>query len=47
MSKVVEYETGKSAKLTMWDIGGQERFKVLRRNFYEGGLALIFYPPSI
>ena len=36
MSKVVEYETGNSAKLTMWDIGGQERFKVLRRNFYEG-----------
>ncbi|GAG78466.1 unnamed protein product, partial [marine sediment metagenome] len=25
-----------SAKLTLWDIGGQERFKVLRRSFYEG-----------
>ena len=44
MSKVVEYETGKSAKLTMWDIGGQERFKVLRRNFYEGanGALVVF-----
>ena len=44
MSKVVEYETGNSAKLTMWDIGGQERFKVLRRNFYEGanGALVVF-----
>ena len=44
MSKVVEYEAGNSAKLTMWDIGGQERFKVLRRNFYEGanGALVVF-----
>lgn len=44
MSKVVEYETGYSAKLTMWDIGGQERFKILRRNFYEGtnGALVVF-----
>ena len=44
MSKIVEYQTGKSAKLTMWDIGGQERFKILRRNFYEGtnGALVVF-----
>jgi len=44
MSKVVEYEQGKSAKLTIWDIGGQDRFKVLRRNFYEGtnGAIVVF-----
>ena len=35
MSKTVDYEPGKSAKLTLWDIGGQERFKVLRRSFYD------------
>ena len=44
MSKTVDYETGKAAKLTMWDIGGQERFKVLRRSFYEGtnGAIVVF-----
>lgn len=44
MTKNVEYEPGKSAKLTLWDIGGQERFKVLRRSFYEGthGALVVF-----
>lgn len=44
MSKTVEYKSGKFAKLTIWDIGGQERFKVLRRNFYEGtnGAFIVF-----
>ncbi|MFX1572520.1 MAG: Rab family GTPase [Promethearchaeota archaeon] len=44
MSKEVEYKSGKIAKLTIWDIGGQERFKFLRRSFYEGtnGALLIF-----
>lgn len=44
MSKTVDYEPGKSAKLTLWDIGGQERFKVLRRSFYEGtnGAIVVF-----
>ncbi|MFX1566942.1 MAG: Rab family GTPase [Promethearchaeota archaeon] len=44
MTKTVDYETGKSAKLTLWDIGGQERFKVLRRSFYEGtnGALVVF-----
>ena len=44
MTKTVEYEPGKSAKLTLWDIGGQERFKILRRSFYEGtnGALVVF-----
>jgi small GTP-binding protein len=35
-SKMVEYKRGLFAKLAIWDIGGQDRFKILRRNFYEG-----------
>ena len=44
MTKTIEFEPGKSAKLTLWDIGGQERFKVLRRSFYEGtnGALIVF-----
>ncbi len=44
MTKTLDYEPGKSAKLTLWDIGGQERFKVLRRSFYEGtnGALVVF-----
>jgi small GTP-binding protein len=43
-SKMVEYDKGLSAKLTIWDIGGQDRFKILRRNFYEGthGALIVF-----
>jgi small GTP-binding protein len=43
-SKIVEYEKGSFAQLTIWDIGGQERFKILRRNFYEGtyGALVVF-----
>ncbi|MFX1277309.1 MAG: Rab family GTPase [Promethearchaeota archaeon] len=34
----------KKVKLTIWDVGGQERFKVMRRNYYSGtsGALLIF-----
>ncbi|MHA2036374.1 MAG: Rab family GTPase [Promethearchaeota archaeon] len=44
LAKVVEFEKGKFAKLSIWDVGGQERFKVLRRSFYEGthGALLVF-----
>ncbi|MFW9969544.1 MAG: Rab family GTPase [Candidatus Odinarchaeota archaeon] len=43
-SKMVEYEKGSSARLTIWDIGGQDRFKVVRHNFYEGthGALVVF-----
>ncbi|MFX1378968.1 MAG: Rab family GTPase [Promethearchaeota archaeon] len=44
MSKLVEYEPTKYARLSIWDIGGQDRFQVMRRNFYEGaqGALLVF-----
>jgi small GTP-binding protein len=44
MSKSVEYETTKYARLSIWDIGGQDRFQTMRRNFYEGtqGALLVF-----
>jgi small GTP-binding protein len=44
LAKTVEYEKGRFAKLSIWDVGGQERFKVLRRSFYEGtqGAILVF-----
>ncbi|MHA2009328.1 MAG: Rab family GTPase [Promethearchaeota archaeon] len=42
--KTVEFEKGKMAKLSIWDVGGQERFKILRRSFYEGthGALIVF-----
>ncbi|MHA2088204.1 MAG: Rab family GTPase [Promethearchaeota archaeon] len=44
LTKTVEYEPTKFAKLHIWDIGGQERFKFLHRSFYEGatGALLVF-----
>lgn len=43
-TKIIEYEPEKKAKVTIWDIGGQDRFKTLRRNFYEGthGALVVF-----
>ena len=44
MTKTIEYEPNKSARLMLWDIGGQDRFKMLRRNFYDGanGALVVF-----
>ncbi|MFX0082515.1 MAG: Rab family GTPase [Candidatus Hodarchaeota archaeon] len=44
LAKTVEYEKGRLARLSIWDVGGQERFKFLRRSFYEGtyGAILVF-----
>jgi small GTP-binding protein len=44
MAKTLEYENEELVKLSIWDIGGQERFKFLRRSFYEGthGAILVF-----
>lgn len=44
LTKIVEYEPEKIAKLAIWDIGGQDRFKTLRRNFYDGtnGALVVF-----
>jgi small GTP-binding protein len=36
LTRTLEYEPSKYAKLQIWDIGGQERFKFLHRTFYEG-----------
>jgi len=43
-TKLIEYDKEKKARLTIWDIGGQDRFKTLRRNFYEGthGALVVF-----
>ncbi len=44
MSKTVEYDQEKKIRFFIWDIGGQDRFKSLRRNFYDGpnGALLVF-----
>ena len=44
MSKTLHINPNKIAKMTIWDIGGQERFKFLRQSFYEGshGALLVF-----
>ncbi len=44
LMKNVEYKPSKTAKLTIWDIGGQERFRFLNRSFYKGanGALLVF-----
>lgn len=44
MTKVVEFKPGDSAKLTIWDIGGQERYKFLHESFFEktNGALIVF-----
>lgn len=44
LTKIVEYKADQTARLTIWDIGGQDRFKMLRRNFYDGahGALVVF-----
>lgn len=44
LSKQVELEDNKSARLTIWDIGGQKRFEFMRSKFYNGanGALLVF-----
>ncbi len=37
--KVIEFPEGKNAVLTVWDIGGHERFEIIRRYYYEGSHA--------
>ncbi|MFX1376298.1 MAG: Rab family GTPase [Promethearchaeota archaeon] len=47
LTKIIEYQPSKSAKLHIWDIGGQERFKFLHRSFYDGASgALIMFDLS-
>ena len=44
LAKTIKLEEDKVVRLAIWDVGGQERFKFLRRNFYEGthGAILVF-----
>ncbi|MFX0043101.1 MAG: Rab family GTPase [Candidatus Hodarchaeota archaeon] len=44
LSKTLEIKPKKSVYLQIWDIGGQEKFKILYKNFYEGanGALLVF-----
>lgn len=44
LAKTINLEDGRIVKLSIWDMGGQERFKFLRKNFYEGthGAILVF-----
>ena len=47
LTKMVEYEPSKFAKLQIWDIGAQERFKFLHRSFYDGAFgALVVFDLS-
>ena len=36
LAKTIRLEDEKIVKLAIWDVGGQARFRLLRRNFYEG-----------
>ncbi|GAB4308195.1 MAG: Rab family GTPase [Promethearchaeota archaeon] len=44
LTKTVEYAPGESAVLSIWDIGGQQRFEFIRSTFYKGaaGVLLVF-----
>ena len=43
-TKDVEFEPGKTALLSIWDIGGEKRFEFIRSTFYKGasGALLVF-----
>ena len=41
LTKNLEYKPSKFAKLQIWDIGGQERFKFLHYSFYDGALGAL------
>lgn len=42
--KGIEIDTGTTAKLNIWDIGGQKRFDFMKRSFYKGakGALIVF-----
>ncbi|MHA1490770.1 MAG: Rab family GTPase [Promethearchaeota archaeon] len=44
LTKDVEYKPGEIATLSIWDIGGQQRFEFIRSTFYKGaaGALLVF-----
>jgi len=44
LTKDVEFRQGEIATLSIWDIGGQQRFEFIRSTFYKGaaGVLLVF-----
>ncbi|TXT65663.1 MAG: Small GTP-binding domain protein [Promethearchaeota archaeon] len=44
LTKEIEYKPGEIATLSIWDIGGQQRFEFIRSTFYQGaaGTLLVF-----
>ncbi len=44
LAKDVEYKPGEIATLSIWDLGGQQRFEFIRSTFYQGaaGTLLVF-----
>ena len=44
LTKDVEFRPGEIATLSIWDIGGQQRFEFIRSTFYKGaaGVILVF-----
>ncbi|MHA1147626.1 MAG: Rab family GTPase [Promethearchaeota archaeon] len=44
LTKDVEFRPGEVATLSIWDIGGQQRFEFIRSTFYKGaaGVLLVF-----
>lgn len=44
LTKDIEYKPGEVATLSIWDIGGQQRFEFIRSTFYQGaaGTLLVF-----
>ncbi|MFW9773913.1 MAG: GTP-binding protein [Promethearchaeota archaeon] len=44
LTKDVEFRPGEIATLSIWDIGGQQRFEFIRSRFYKGaaGVILVF-----
>jgi small GTP-binding protein len=44
LTKDVEFRSGEIAALSLWDIGGQQRFEFIRSTFYKGaeGAMLVF-----
>lgn len=44
LTKDVEFQPGEVATLSIWDIGGQQRFEFIRSTFYKGaaGTLLVF-----
>ncbi|GAI92284.1 unnamed protein product, partial [marine sediment metagenome] len=44
LTKDVEFKQGEVATLSIWDIGGQQRFEFIRSTFYKGaaGALLVF-----